>query len=302
MPGARRTPRRGRGGRLRLEGGMLVSRALEDGFGDILRKARFGLGLDQTKLAEITGLTADTINRFEAGLRTPTDAEAERLARALGLGVEAFKAIIHGWVPPEIDTGPYAVRTFRFASMDSNGYLVTGGGIATSLFVDPGDRPDELIAACIQSGGLDAVLVTHSHSDHVQALPELVNRFPEALVVGHEKALRRLALPGEVKAVAVTRDERVPIGSFELEVWESPGHSDDGVVFIAGNIAFTGDTLFAGSLGRSAQGPVTYERLLRSAQRLLALDERTVLLPGHGPVTTVALESVHNPFLAREGR
>lgn len=280
-----------------------MSRALEDGFGDILRKARFGLGLEQSKLAERTRLTSEAINRFEAGLRVPTDEEAERLAEALGLGVKAFQRIVNGWTPlGEVDPSPYTIRTFRFPQMDSNGYLVQGGNIQTSLFVDPGERAEDLIDACTQAGGLDAILVTHSHSDHVDALLDLLSRFPEAVVVGHEKALRRLPLPEGTKRQAVAGDGGVQIGAVDLEVWEAPGHSDDGVIFILGPIAFTGDTLFAGSLGRSAQGPVTYERLIASAERLLTLPGETLLFPGHGPATTVALEATHNPFLAREGR
>ena len=80
MPGARRTPRRGAADDCGGKVGCWCLERLRTASATSYARPGSGLGLDQTKLAEITGLTADTINRFEAGLRTPTDAEAERLA------------------------------------------------------------------------------------------------------------------------------------------------------------------------------------------------------------------------------
>lgn len=279
------------------EGVVSLALALEDGFHDILKKARYGLGLDPNKVAQAAAISTSQIEAFESGSKTPSDRQTEALAKALDLNGWALWAIVQGWGPEaSIDLSPYQVQTFRFPKMDSNGYVLTGPGIQTALLVDPGDRADDLIAACRAAGGLGGILLTHTHFDHIEALSDVVRQFPDVPIVVHEKGAANLPDTGNVTLVA--QDTLIELAGTQLQIWTAPGHSDDGLLIRLGNLVFTGDTLFAGSLGRSAQGPATYRDLLASARRLLSLPPQTRLLPGHGPVTTVALESTYNPFIA----
>src|SRR5690606_31207320 len=78
----------------------------------------------------------------------------------------------------------------------------------------------------------------------------------------------------------------------------TPRDTPHGLTFVAGGVAAVGDTLFAGSLGRAHRGPEYYDQLLASARLILSLPDETVLLPGHGPLTTVGQEKRGNPFVA----
>lgn len=271
---------------------------LEDEYSDVLKKARYGLGLSLAEAAGRAGVAEARLAAFESGSARPEEVEAHAVARALGLSGAAFWGLVQGWRPPRVDFAPYTVETVRFPQMGANGYVVSRAGVQGAIVIDPGGRVDRLVASCRAAGGLCAILLTHTHFDHVEALPHLVERFPGVPVVVHERGLGRLQAAANWHSVR--GDARCRFGPYELEIWEAPGHSDDGLVILLDTLAFTGDTLFAGSLGRSAQGPATYGALLASARRILSLPQSTRLLPGHGPATTVALEARHNPFLAGE--
>lgn len=276
-----------------------MSFALEDAFCDIIRKARYGLGLEIVAVASKTGLSTGRIIALEKCEGVPTEEEVHSLARALHLNPRALWEIVRGWRPePIAEYGSYAVETFTFEPMNSNGYLVTGPDIDGALIVDPGGSPKAIIERIREQGGIHAVLVTHTHQDHVAALPHIVEAYPRVPVVMHAEG--RFAVPEGTNVLAVAEDAAMRIGNLSVEASLSPGHSDDGLIFRLGPIVFTGDTLFAGSLGRSQAGPATYDTLLQSGRRLLELPPQLVLLPGHGPATTVDLERRHNAFLAEE--
>lgn len=269
---------------------------LEDDYTDVLRKAAYGGGIETDELAAKAGIARERLEEIMGGQRPPSEEEAHALASVLRLGPKAFWGHVQGWHPGAIDLSPHRAEVVRFPAMNSNGYVIGAADGSGALLVDPGGEPERLIEACRRAGGLAGIALTHTHFDHVEALPGMLQVYPQAPVLVHQAGRTRLRTEAEVLPVA--GEGRFRLGSFELEVWPAPGHSRDGLAIRLNRLVFVGDTLFAGSLGRSEQGPLTYATLLQSARRLLRLPPETLLLPGHGPATTVALESVHNPFLA----
>ena len=270
---------------------------LEDEFGDIIRKARQGMGLSVEQLARETGIDPEALSSMESYQRAPSRAESDALARRLGLGAGALWAIAEGQYEPSVPAWPGSVEivTFTFPPINSHGYLARHKPSGATFLVDPGGDAGEILAALEAHGGsLSAVLVTHGHSDHVGAIDAVLRR-TRAPVVAHP---REWSGPG---LRPVEGDAELSFGGCRVRVLHTPGHTEGGLTFLLDGAAFVGDTLFAGSLGGPLRGPGWYAKLLESGRRLVSLPGETVLLPGHGPATTAALERVNNPFLARGG-
>lgn len=260
----------------------MASRKLEDEFGDIVGKARRGLGLSPQQLASAAGLDASQVAAIEAYRLTPERPAIERMAAGLKLDAGKLAAIaLDGWLP-----APKTLSQWGNIAMISSDY---GSGIVNCY-----PQWDEQRQAALFDTGVDAnavlriidkekltlaaIFITHSHGDHVEALPEIRARHPKTPV----------------------RYESVKVGQLTITAAKTPGHSADGITYVvrqAGDrpvVAYVGDSLFAGSVGGAGH---SYEALLKNVrEHILSLPDETLLCPGHGPVTTVAEEKAHNPF------
>jgi glyoxylase-like metal-dependent hydrolase (beta-lactamase superfamily II) len=153
----------------------------------------------------------------------------------------------------------------------SNAYVVADEPGATAVFVDSG-APLEPLLAVVEREQLTPthLLITHGHADHVAGNDELVERFGLEVTTG-----------------------AVETGGLNIQVYPTPGHSDDGVSFVVGDACFTGDTLFRDSVGG---GPA--DELRRSVMDvLMVLPHDLVVHPGHTDETTLAREWEENPFV-----
>jgi hydroxyacylglutathione hydrolase len=153
----------------------------------------------------------------------------------------------------------------------SNAYLLADGPGGTAVFVDSGAPLEPLVDAVARERLTPThLLVTHGHADHVAGNDELVGRFGLEVTSGP-----------------------VETGGLRIEVRETPGHSDDGVSFVADEVCFTGDTLFKDSVGG---GPA--DELRRSVMDvLMTLPHATRVYPGHTDETTIGREWAENPFV-----
>lgn len=154
----------------------------------------------------------------------------------------------------------------------SNAYLLADEEGGTAVFVDSGAPLEPLLAAVEQHRVTPThLLVTHGHADHVAGNDELVDRFGLEVTTG-----------------------AVETGGLRIEVLATPGHSDDGVTFVAGGeLCFTGDTLF-----KDAVGGGSADEVRRSVMDvLMTLPHELRVLPGHTDETTIAREWEHNPFI-----
>jgi glyoxylase-like metal-dependent hydrolase (beta-lactamase superfamily II) len=144
---------------------------------------------------------------------------------------------------------------------------------------------------------LQYILITHKHADHCDATSEIAAAFPRARIVMH--ALDAHAIGALADGALKVRDgETVPFGqNSTIRMLHTPGHTDGSSCYIFRDALFSGDTLFAGSVGGAYGDASTYQDILNSVRsRLFVLPNDTVVMPGHGPPTTIALEKEHNPF------
>ncbi|MFZ5824356.1 MAG: MBL fold metallo-hydrolase [Bacillota bacterium] len=194
----------------------------------------------------------------------------------------------------------------------TNCYLVACTETKKAMVVDPG-TPDPWIKKSVAQYDLkvELILLTHGHLDHIGGV-EWVKSWSGAPVWIHEadsKYLTSPALNGSAffgqPIVAPRADrllrggEQISVGSLSFQVLHTPGHTPGGISLYTPGHLIAGDTLFAGSIGRTDLAGGNHGTLIKAIkERLLPLPPETVVYPGHGPTTTIGDEKEYNPFLA----
>ncbi len=202
--------------------------------------------------------------------------------------------------------------TIQVGTFEVNCSILSENGKA--LVVDPGAEAT-LIRAELKKQNLElaAILLTHAHFDHIGAIPELRRAFPALPVFVSAADAKIIAHPfnqyppdyppvGEVKETRDTKELNDFLASLgwqtTVEVIDTPGHTPGGVCFFfSTGILISGDTLFCGSVGRTDLPGGDMPTLQASLEKLKTLPKDTIVVPGHGPETTIARELASNPFL-----
>jgi len=276
--------------------------SLEDEFGDVVAKARRGLGLVLDEAARMAGLTPDELARVERYEYIPREAVVRGLAAALGLAPDRLWASARRQYRPVARDGQHrqiAVTTWRLgAPYATNAYLVTCRRTGASLLIDPGADAETLVAGLAASAArVERILLTHGHGDHVGAL-DAASAHTGAPAHIHPADRALLGLLAARVCGELADNMRIAWGSQALVVRHLPGHTPGSVCLLHDEAAFVGDALFAGSIG-STKDPASHARLRQGiAAQLLSRPPGLCLYPGHGPATTVAEERAHNPFFA----
>ena len=196
------------------------------------------------------------------------------------------------------------VKMMQVGPIGTNCYFLIDPDSRTMAIIDPGDEPELIQQAAEETGAeVKYILLTHGHYDHTTAVPSLHRVYPEAGVYIHRAdaqgtGSRVFPLAGEVRDLLFYDEgDTLPLGSLTIEVLHTPGHSKGSVTLKAGDALFCGDTLFAGSMGRTDLPGGSEEEIMASLRRLGGLEGNYHVLPGHMQTSTLAQERKTNPYL-----
>ena len=174
------------------------------------------------------------------------------------------------------------------------------------LLVDPGRFPDEIATHIPKVMPVDAIVLTHGHEDHTGAADDLSEKYSCPIYI-HPDDLPLVTADPKGHAApycAVVYSEKklleegeMTIGTFPVTIYHTPGHTSGSVCIRYRNLLFTGDTLFAGSVGRTDLYGGDEDELIASLQFIKTLPHDLAVYPGHGPASTIARELKWNPYL-----
>jgi len=196
---------------------------------------------------------------------------------------------------------------------DQRSYVLINEETKTAAVIDP-DLNQAQIMKCVEESGasIQTILATHGHFDHIGSVKNLAEATGAKIAIHTldasmlTKSADNLSLyfgqPEEQRAadVLLKDGDQVQVGSQELLVLHTPGHSPGSVCFLWNNLVFSGDTLFFQSMGNPSFPGGDVAQLKKSiTEKLMVLPEHFRVLPGHGKQTTIGHEKAHNPFLGR---
>ena len=196
------------------------------------------------------------------------------------------------------------VKLLRVGPIGTNCYILEDDQTNLAAVIDPGDEP-ELIQEALEKEGVEVryLLLTHGHYDHTTAVPALHRVYPQADIYIHQADANGAGstlfpLAGEVDDLKLYDEgDVIRLGDHEIQVLHTPGHSPGSVTLKVEDVLFTGDTLFAGSCGRTDLRGGSYEQIMQSLKRLGELQGDFHVCPGHEATSTLERERRSNPFL-----
>ncbi|MEI6653932.1 MAG: MBL fold metallo-hydrolase [Verrucomicrobiota bacterium] len=265
---------------------------LEDTVADIVGKAMRGLQLNDRQVATQAGVTAAAVASLRDG--HCDDATARAVAPVLHLGAEALSALgRQAWHPQPVTLAGLACFNTPYADMTVNSYLAFDRACGEAVAFDTGADCRAMVDFLTREKlTLKLILLTHTHTDHILDLERLKGHTGAPTFVGEREPL--------AGAAPFAAGRTFHCGALRITTRLTWGHSRGGITYVIDGLALpvavVGDAMFAGSMGG---GGVSYPYALRTnREQILTLPATTVICPGHGPLTTVGEEFVHNPFFS----
>lgn len=207
------------------------------------------------------------------------------------------------------------LERFVVGRLQANCYVVGDDATREVLVVDPGDNADQLVGALREREyRVACVFVTHTHLDHSGGAGDLLEAIPDAAFAMHPVDYDAIAPQLDSAASWYGHEVTMPrppdrllahgdvieVGRHRFTALHTPGHTPGSMCLAGEGVVFTGDVLFAGSIGRFDFPGSDGRALIRGIrEHLLTLPPDTLVLPGHGPETSIAREASQNPFLTR---
>ncbi len=201
------------------------------------------------------------------------------------------------------------IEKFAVGPLETNCYIVSDEKSKEALIIDPGDEPDLLIDY-IKGNNLilKYIVCTHCHFDHIAVISDIKKATGASIVIHKDDLnlynnIQKQGVmwgfeldPLPVPDKFVSNGDIFTIGEIEFKAIHTPGHSPGGICLLGEGVLFSGDTLFYGSVGRTDLPGGDIEKLKKSFKELMKLPEETIVMPGHGPETTIGKEKVDNFF------
>ena len=196
------------------------------------------------------------------------------------------------------------IKILPVGELATNCYILTDEATKLAAIIDPGDEAARILAQ-VKKDGLQVkyILLTHGHYDHTGAVPALHEALPQAEIYIHQADShgaggRLFPLASQVDSLLLYDEgDTLTLGSLTIHVMNTPGHSLGSVVLRVENVLFTGDTLFAGSCGRTDLRGGNYEQMMDSLKRLALLEGDFHVLPGHEASSTLDRERCVNYYM-----
>ena len=195
--------------------------------------------------------------------------------------------------------------------LQSNCFILGDEASGEAVIIDPGGDGDKILNAVGRKPWkVTAILNTHAHFDHIAA-NDIVKKGTGAPLLaprGDSPFMSQAHVSARIYGLEVDASpepdrllddgDTIDLGDEKIEVISTPGHTPGGATFVTSIGVFPGDSIFAGSIGRTDLPGGDYDTLINSIKAgIMSLDDDTPVYPGHGPATTVGRERAHNPFL-----
>jgi hydroxyacylglutathione hydrolase len=265
---------------------------LEDNVADIVGKAMRGLNLSDSQVAAKAGVSAAAVVSLRRGSFDAATARA--IAPVLRLGGDALTALgEQAWHPQPVTLAGLVCFTTPYHDMTVNSYLAFDRARNAAVAFDTGADCTGMLGFLERENlALKLILLTHTHPDHIHDLDRLKQHTGAPAFVSEREA----RVGAQPFAVGV----EFHCGALRIATRLTWGHSRGGITYVIDGldspVAVVGDAMFAGSMGG---GTASYHDALRTnREQILSLPATTILCPGHGPLTTVGEEMVHNPFFS----
>lgn len=256
---------------------------LEDDFTWVLRKALTGKGLSIDEAAARAGLAENEVTTFSQGIFSPDT--ARKLANVLDLNQAAF-ANHANYLPQPISHPSIQRLDMPYGGERVNAWLIRTG--ENTILFDTGYEPQSCVEH-LQDTQLDAIFITHGHVDHIGGISNF-------LAKGNT-----IHAPSIQDTTQINPGESFAVGPLTIRACDLSGHANPSLGYhidgLGIPVLIVGDAIFAGSIG-GCRTPQIYQHALSQLETILSpLPAETILLPGHGPATTLGEERVRNPFL-----
>jgi glyoxylase-like metal-dependent hydrolase (beta-lactamase superfamily II) len=195
------------------------------------------------------------------------------------------------------------IKTIQVGELRTNCYIVASSKTREAIIIDPGDEAEKIIEA-IETEKLKPILIvnTHAHPDHVGANFKLAEKYDIVAALGEDGYKMIEDFRGyfedfsglKIEDLSIERllkdNNMIDIGELKLKVIKTPGHSKGSICLYGNGVLFSGDTLFAGTYGRTDIPGGSEEEMQESIKKLMELPDGTAVYPGHGSRTTIAEE------------
>jgi len=201
------------------------------------------------------------------------------------------------------------VKRFVLSMFQTNCYVVSGNEDGKCILIDPADRAEVIIEYLKEMNLVpEAILLTHGHYDHFLAVPKLQERYENLRVYCHpldcpkekEEYDMGMVFPTVSAFSNVTKlsdNETLFLAGFSIRVLHTPGHTPGSVVYLIEDAMFSGDTLFAGSIGRTDFAGGNMGQMKKSLKKLASIEVEYQIYPGHEAYTYLSQEKKRNPYL-----
>ena len=202
------------------------------------------------------------------------------------------------------------IETIEDRFMGENTYLLGDEKSSKCAIIDPGATLSDILSRVKKRNlTVEYIILTHGHADHIGTVKKLKEE-TNAKIVAHENerellidrkknlSVRFPCGPQEFEADIYVKDkDKLVIGDLKITLMHTPGHTPGGMCVKVGNHMFTGDTLFAGSIGRTDFYGGDFKQMNKSLNKLANQDDNIIIYPGHGPTSTIGKEKYMNPYM-----